>query len=147
MAYSSVNKLVSKARKNPKFVAEIFDKPDMETLKYDIISKFVNELITQDAFIDSCDQVLEKIYASDERAKMLIKRNRRERFLIMRTDVNKVMRQMGLRYRKIVHIANTANSTTGKILRQQWALRFLDRYSKDRVYLNIDETFLGMSDF
>ena len=54
---------------------------------------------------------------------------------------------MGLRYRKVKHIANTANSTTGKILRQQWAIRFLDKYHKDRVYLNLDETFLGMSDF
>ena len=57
------------------------------------------------------------------------------------------MRQMGLRYRKVKHIANTANSTTGKIVRQQWAIQFIEKYHKDRIYLNLDETWLGMSDF
>ena len=78
---------------------------------------------------------------------MLMKKNRRERCLINKTDVNKIIRNMGLRYRKVKHIANTANSISGKILRQQWAIRFIEKYHKDRIYLNCDETWLGMSDF
>ena len=147
MAYSTVKSLISKAKKNPDFVAEIYSKPNMATLKYDIVSKVINQLISKDTFIDNCDQVLELVYEQDERARMLVHRNRQDVYLINKTDVNKIVKEMGLRYRKVKHIANTANSTTGKILRQQWAIRFLDKYHKDRVYLNLDETFLGMSDF
>ena len=110
-----------------------------------MITKVIEELIAKDTFIDSCEQVLESVYASDERAKMLVHRNRRDTYLVTKTDVNKVMRQLGLRYRKVNHIANTANSTTGKILRQQWARRFLDSYQEDRIYLNIDETWVSIS--
>jgi hypothetical protein len=117
ISYSAVKSLISKAKKNPEIIAEIFSKPTIKSLKFEIISKVVNELISKDSFIDSCDFVLEKIYESDDRAKMLMKNNRRKRFLVNSTDVNKVMRQMGLKYRKVKHIANSANSTTGKIVR------------------------------
>ena len=67
--------------------------------------------------------------------------------MITQSDVNRVMRELGMRYRKVNHIANSANSTTSKILRQQWALAFLASDSKDRVFLNLDESWLGISDF
>jgi hypothetical protein len=57
------------------------------------------------------------------------------------------MKDLGMSFRKVKHIANTANSTTSKILRQQWALAFLKSDKENRVYLNLDETWLGMSDF
>jgi hypothetical protein len=57
------------------------------------------------------------------------------------------MKKQGLRYRKVKHIANSANSNTSKIVRQNWALNFLKSDRQDRVYLNLDETWLGMSDF
>jgi hypothetical protein len=61
VAYSTVKSLISKAKKNPDFVAEIYSKPNMATLKYDIVSKVVNQLISKDTFIDNCDQVLELV--------------------------------------------------------------------------------------
>ena len=57
------------------------------------------------------------------------------------------MKDQGLRFRKVSHIANTANSTISKIIRQKWALAFIQSDKTDRVYLNLDETWLGMSDF
>jgi hypothetical protein len=33
------------------------------------------------------------------------------------------------------------------VLRQQFALRFIDLIAQNKVVLNIDETWLGMSDF
>jgi hypothetical protein len=89
----------------------------MDELKYEIVSKVINELISKDAFIDSCEQVLKKVQASDERSKILVQRSRNSKFLVTITDVNKIMRKMGLRYRKVTHIANSANSPTSKILR------------------------------
>ena len=57
------------------------------------------------------------------------------------------MKDQGLRYRKVKHIANSANSNPSKIIRQNWALNFIKKDRPDRVYLNLDETWLGMSDF
>ena len=62
ISYSAVKSLISKAKKNPTFISEIFAKPTIKDLKYEIISKVVNELISRDAFIDSCEHVLQKIY-------------------------------------------------------------------------------------
>ena len=55
---------------------------------------------------------------TDERARMIVKKGRRDKYLITKADVNRVMKNMGLRYKKVVHIANTANSISSKILRQ-----------------------------
>ena len=48
---------------------------------------------------------------------MLVNKARSTKYLVQIADVNRVMKQLGLRYKKITHIANTANSTSGKILR------------------------------
>ena len=144
---SHVNTLVSKSRKKPKFIAELFSHPNMESLKYSIIEKVVTKLFEENAFVDSCQQVLEIVYESDERAKMLVNKGRQSKYLVQKSDVNKVMKQMGLSYRKVIHIANTANSISSKLLRQQWAINFIKNITKDKVFLNLDETWLGMSDF
>ena len=58
----------------------------------------------------------------------------------MRTDLK-------MRYRKVLPIAYTANSERNKILRQKFAEKFLGIDLKKKVVLNIDETWIGMSDF
>ena len=52
---SCITNLIMKSKKNPKFIAELFDKPNMETLKFDIIMKTVNKLYEENAFIDNCE--------------------------------------------------------------------------------------------
>ena len=52
-----------------------------------------------------------------------------------------------MRYRKIQDVALYTNSEKNLILRQRWALEFLSLCWKKKVFLNIDETWLGMSDF
>ena len=49
--------------------------------------------------------------------------------------------------RKVVPISLTGNSTRNLILRQQFALRYLQIDFKKKTIINIDETWLGMSDF
>lgn len=63
------------------------------------------------------------------------------------SEVRKVMIQKGMRYKKVKHIPLQANSERNLILRQQWAMAVLDKDYKNKIYLNIDETWLGMSDF
>ena len=62
--------------------------------------------------------------------------------------IRSVLRQdLGMRYKKIVPIAWTANSHRNLILRQRFALAFLGIDLDKKVILNIDETWIGMSDF
>ena len=57
------------------------------------------------------------------------------------------MKALGLRYRKVKHVPLRANSERNLVIRQKWTQAVLDKDHKQRVYLNIDETWLGMSDF
>ena len=52
-----------------------------------------------------------------------------------------------MRYKKIIHVPIGANKDRNLILRQRWVIACLERESKSRIYINIDETWLGMSDF
>ena len=52
-----------------------------------------------------------------------------------------------MRYRKVHQIALSANSERSLVLRQQWALRLFRQDLSEIVILNLDETWLGMSDF
>ena len=57
------------------------------------------------------------------------------------------MNDKGMKYRKIKHIPIGANTNRNLILRQQWVIACLKKDHKNRVYLNVDETWLGMCDF
>jgi len=62
-------------------------------------------------------------------------------------EVRKVMKAKGMAYKKVVHIPIGANSNRNLILRQRWLMTALENDHKNRVYINIDESWLGMSDF
>ncbi len=63
--------------------------------------------------------------------------------------VRQVMKsEMGMSFKKVVPIAWRANSDRNLILRQQFALSFLAAFrGKYTTIINVDETWLGMSDF
>ncbi len=50
-------------------------------------------------------------------------------------------------YRKILPISIHGNSIKNLVLRQQFALKFLELMQAKKVIINIDETWLGMTDF
>ena len=50
-------------------------------------------------------------------------------------------------YRKVKKISIHGNSVNNLVLRQQFATKFVELAMKGKVFLNIDETWLGMSDF
>jgi hypothetical protein len=63
-------------------------------------------------------------------------------------EVRSVMKkELGMRYRKILTVSLHSNSEKNLVLRQRWALEFLAMARKKKTFLNIDETWLGMSDF
>ena len=55
--------------------------------------------------------------------------------------------ELGMRYRKVVAVSVHANSEKNLVLRQQYAQEIIKLLSMGRIILNIDETWLGMSDF
>ena len=55
--------------------------------------------------------------------------------------------ELGMRYRKIEAVSVHANSEKNRVLRQQFAQEFIKLLTTGRNILNIDETWLGMSDF
>jgi len=52
-----------------------------------------------------------------------------------------------MKYRKVVEISLHENSFRNLVLRQQWALKFVELAMKKTRIINIDETWLGMEDF
>lgn len=62
--------------------------------------------------------------------------------------VRSVMKEeLGMSYRKIKTVSLHSNSEKNLVLRQRWAIEFLAQARKKKVFINIDETWLGMSDF
>ena len=55
--------------------------------------------------------------------------------------------EMGMKYRKVLPVAYTANSVRNRILRQQFALKYLEIDFSSKVVINCDESWLGMSDY
>ena len=58
-----------------------------------------------------------------------------------------IKEELGMRYRKIKTVSLHSNSEKNLVLRQRWAIEFLRLVSKKKIFLNVDETWLGMSDF
>ena len=61
---TTVGLLVSKARKNPKFIEELFTKEHIRQQKFDIISTVVEEMNQKDQFIDSSKSVIKQVEAN-----------------------------------------------------------------------------------
>ena len=69
-------------------------------------------------------------------------------FKVLPHEAYKVMKHnMGMKYKKVTQASIHLNSTANLILRQQWARDYMNLWSSKRRFINIDETWLGMSDF
>jgi Zn-finger domain-containing protein len=56
-------------------------------------------------------------------------------------------RQLGMTFKKIKDISNNENSVRSLILRQQFAIKFIELAMRKKRIINIDQTWLGMEDF
>ena len=57
----TVSVLVSKAKRKPKFMSEIFDKRDLKEEKFEAIKAVVEDMALRDEFIDSIQSVTNKV--------------------------------------------------------------------------------------
>ncbi len=62
-------------------------------------------------------------------------------------EVARVLKdELGMRYRRIQNVPLYLNSRRNLILRQQWALKYLELVDR-KIFLNVDESWLSESYF
>ena len=89
----------------------------------------------KDAFLDSISSVKQEL----ERSHGLEAK---------RKDIRDVMvNGLGMSYRKITSISIYANSNRNLVCRQRFAMKLIELMSDGKRILNVDQTWLGMSDF
>lgn len=125
---------MSKAKKNPQFIKELFSKPEAKQIKKSAITEIVVELNNKDAFIDSRASVIKAV-------------KEQKNLEVNLALTSEVLHDFKMRYRKILHIPLQSNSERCLVLRQRWALAFLGLAKSKKIILNVDESTLGMSDF
>ena len=63
-------------------------------------------------------------------------------------DIITIMKEkLGMSYRKIKPMSLHANSQKNLVLRQRFAMEFIELMKQGRTVINVDETWLGMTDF
>lgn len=100
-----------------------------------VISDTICEMNQYNVFIDSARSVKK---ALEDGLGATAKEHEIRR--IMRDDLN-------MRYRKVIPISIHGNSEKNLVLRQQFALKLIGLLHAGKTLLNIDETWLGMTDF
>ena len=130
-----ISKLMSGIRKKPALLSELLSrKQDAEATRA-AIQAHVETLVDSHAVIDSVEGVRQHLQQS-------------QGLTVQTWDLRKVMTEdLGLTYRKIKEVAVHENSVRNLVLRQQFALRYLDLAMTKTRIINIDETWLGMEDF
>ena len=132
---AAISALMCRLRKNPSLLSELISQRNLRLAERHKIQDFILEKVEKDEFIDSTKKMQRQINAS---AGLEVKQHL----------VRDVMgNDLGLRYKKVVGIPIHANSDTNLVLRQQWALMYLDLITKRKRIINIDETWLGTEDY
>ena len=85
--------------------------------------------------IDSVDSLKKKLQSEHD-----IEARKKEITYVLRDELR-------MRYKKINSVSIHANSIKNLVLRQQFALEFIKQWHKKKIIINIDETWLGMTDF
>ena len=109
---------MAKAKKNPKFISELFANEELQEKKVEMVKEVVEEMRDNDVFIDSCKMVTKEVQ------KKCFQRGNPYQFGITEQQACKIMRELGMRYKKVQHIALSANSERSLVLRQQWAIKY-----------------------
>ena len=132
---SRINMLVRCAEKNPRFLSELKASQEAKAEKRKQIAGLIDIINQADHFVDSVELVTKKLIADNQ-------------LVCKESEVKSVMRkELGMKFKKVKAISLTANSERNLILRQQFALAFLRLNLREKVIINIDETWIGMSDF
>ena len=106
----------------------------MESKNHQVLT-VVEDLELRRSFIDSVDMVKKLLEEEhDIKAKPWEVRN------VMKKELD-------MRYKKVKPVSLHANSAKNLVLRQQFALKYIELLQAGKIFINVDETWLGMTDF
>ena len=124
-----------KAKKKPEFLRELWEQRSRKEVKVGTAVQHINSLAKKNVVIDSANMVKEVL---NEETDQEYKEH----------QVRKIMRHdLGMRYKKISHVALHTNSPKNLILRQRYAIELVALLNNGKRIINIDESWIGQSDF
>ena len=126
--------MVNKMKKNKELLRQLIDRRDQQLMKQSVVQKVIRDLMDEKVFISSAKLVIDEVKL-------------RLDIDVTTSYVLEQMHNLGLKYSKVKHISMQGNSAKSLVLRQRWALAFLEMDYKTKNVINIDETWLGMTDF
>ena len=130
-----VSAIMQKARKSPEFMREMLERKASKAAMRELVKKHVEVKNDFNIVIDSAQAIANEMNATNAEQ-------------VTEKAVRSVLREeLDMRYRKIKTVSLHSNSEKNLVLRQRWALEFLAQARRKNVFLNVDETWLGMSDF
>ena len=97
--------------------------------------RLVMEKMNRDDFIDSAANIKKEV------------KEKLEKDVSKKQVLNVMKKDCELSYRKLKRISVHSNSEKNLVLRQRFALEMIKFGKQKKVLLNIDESWLGMSDF
>lgn len=135
MTVQAISGLTSSLRKKPTLLQELVNIRDSKVAERSKIAGLIQKMVDDHQVIDSVKEVIKII---DDQVSTQLKP----------PDVRKIMREdLGLRWKKVKEVSLHENSIRNLVLRQQFAMVFLEAAMKKHRIINIDETWLGMEDF
>ena len=100
-----------------------------------MIKEAINTMASQHVFLDSVGSVHDAILG-------LVTVD------VKKKDVHHVLKNvLEMRFKKVIPVSVHANSVRNLVLRQRFALHFIELLQSKKSIINIDETWLGMCDF
>ena len=124
-----------KARRLPGFLDELHQKKDSKEQEIQSVASITQDMLGGHNLILSSNDILRKL-RKEGGADVKLHRLRK----ILNQD-------LGLQYKKIKKVPLHANSSRSLILRQKFARSLLENAQKGSRILNVDETWIGESDF
>ena len=126
----TISNIVTSARKNENFIAELRSKRDSKMSQEAKIREVVDDMISRDTFIDKKAAVVK---ALKEEHGLEVKEH----------EVAKVMKEeLRMSFSKVLPIPCGGNTVKSLIWRQQFALSFLKHDLRKTIFLNVDEVSL-----
>ena len=150
------NRIVDKVKKKPGWLAEIISKHEEKIARRDLMADAITELNQYNTFLDSAEAVKKLLteepnegiddMKNQMKNEKVIEENNKKGYTL--PEIRAVMREdLDMRYRKIKAVSVHGNSEKNRVLRQQFAKHYIEALSTGKIILNVDETWLGMSDF
>jgi len=135
ISIGTVSRLVCKAKRKKEFYSELLARQSDVADKHSRIKEAIESMVSQHVFLDSVESIHDTIQTQHQ-------------LKVKPKEVHHVLKhEMEMSFKKIVPISIHGNSAKNLVLRQQFALQFLEVLQSKKVILNLDETWLGMMDF